>query len=309
MVCIKEFLKKIFPLPVKTFMREINYLKVELKTNRKNIVKIHDILEISMKNQEIMLNLIKRQQDIIKEFQQRNHEISNKIVQNSNKSVRNTDEIIWAEIFNNTITNSIWLNNKSFSPGRWAVGYQYLYVVYRILNEVKPKKILELGLGQSTRLISQYAMSDSEVQHTIVEHDPEWISFFKSDFRLPSNSKILQLHRDYKVYREDDKVLSFVDFKKNLYDQKFDFISIDAPLGGNAVIYSRVDILDILPECLSESFIIVVDDFNRRGEKQMVKILEAVLSQNNIPFCKGIYSGAKDCLVISSLNLKFVCTM
>ena len=82
-----------------------------------------------------------------------------------------SNTIIWAEIFNNVISNSSWLTNKSFSAGRWAVGYQYLYVVYRILNEVRPKNILELGLGQSTRLFGQYAASDVEVQHIVVEHD------------------------------------------------------------------------------------------------------------------------------------------
>lgn len=36
-------------------------------------------------------------------------------------------EILWGEIFNNTVSNSDWLTDRSFSPGRWAVGYQYLY--------------------------------------------------------------------------------------------------------------------------------------------------------------------------------------
>ena len=60
----------------------------------------------------------------------------------------------WAAIFNNTIHDSTWLKDRSFSPGRWAVGYQFLYVMYRILNEIKPERILELGLGQSTRMLS-----------------------------------------------------------------------------------------------------------------------------------------------------------
>ena len=58
-------------------------------------------------------------------------------------------EILWGEIFNNTVSNSDWLTDRSFSPGRWAVGYQYLYSVYRILDIIKPQSILELGLGKA----------------------------------------------------------------------------------------------------------------------------------------------------------------
>ncbi len=62
-------------------------------------------------------------------------------------------EILWAEIFRSVTDKSTWLKNRSFAPGRWALGYPALYILYRILNEMKPKSILELGLGQSTRMI------------------------------------------------------------------------------------------------------------------------------------------------------------
>ena len=225
------------------------------------------------------------------------------------KSQKNTEEILWAETFHDAASNSSWLNDKAFSAGRWAVGYQYLYAVYRILDEVKPKKLLELGLGQSTRLLSQYAASNAAVQHKVVEHDSDWISFFQKDFPLSDCTEIVQLEREYIKFCEDEKVLAFKNFYETFENQKFDFISIDAPLGGEAIVYARVDILNLLPECLEESFIIVVDDFNRQGEKNMVKILEQILTEHEIAYAKGIYSGAKDCMVICSEDLKFICSM
>ena len=71
------------------------------------------------------------------------------------------------------------------------MGYQYLYAVYRILNTVKPKKILELGLGQSTKLLSQYAKTNKEVKHIVVEHDQEWIDFYKKENEVAENMEIL----------------------------------------------------------------------------------------------------------------------
>ena len=41
----------------------------------------------------------------------------------------------------------------------------------------------------------------------------------------------------------------------------YDLIFIDAPLGGISKIYSRIDILSIIPKCLSEHFVIIVDDY------------------------------------------------
>lgn len=337
MGALKNSLKKILPPPVNSFMREINRI-IAIEEQNQNLVrqlmqkiaqqerliqqqaekqelqeqKLVKLLESFEsrylktrelhEKQSLELQLIKDQQEYIKENIQaaRKHAWQGQC---------NTEEIIWAEIFNNVISGSEWLINQSFAAGRWAVGYQYLYVVYRILNEVRPQNLLELGLGQSTRLLGQYAASDIEVQHTVVEHDSAWIQFFQEDFQLPSNSTIIQLEREYRTFREDDHVLAFKNFKETFTDRKFDFISIDAPLGGEAVIYARVDILELLPEILAESFIIILDDFNRQGEKNTVTVLEEILQKNEIIYVKGVYSGKKDCIVICSEDLKFVCSM
>ena len=261
---------------------------------------------------EILEKVAGQQIDFLQQLKEQQMSIQKDVKATRNhawQGQKNSEEIIWAEIFNNAISDSKWLTNKSFSAGRWAVGYQYLYVVYRILNEVHPKQILELGLGQSTRLLGQYAASDEAVQHTVVEHDSTWIQFFQQDFQLSENSKIVQLEREYKTFLEDEHVLTFKNFKETFSGKKFDFISIDAPLGAEAIVYARVDILDLLPECLAESFVIVVDDYNRQGEKNTVAVLEDILQKNEIIYTKGVYSGKKDCIVICSEDLKFVCSM
>jgi len=82
---------------------------------------------------------------------------------------------VWGEIFNNSISGCDWLEDRSFSPGRWALGYQALYVLFRALSNVKPMRILGLGFGQSARMITQYATTDSNTEHYVVEHNQEWI--------------------------------------------------------------------------------------------------------------------------------------
>jgi hypothetical protein len=57
--------------------------------------------------------------------------------------------LVNAQFFRGTIEDCEWLKYRSFSPGGWAMDNAALYTLFRILNDVKPKNILEFGLGQS----------------------------------------------------------------------------------------------------------------------------------------------------------------
>lgn len=218
-------------------------------------------------------------------------------------------EAVWSEIFISTINNCSWLKDRSFSPGRWAVGYPYLYVMFRILNEFKPKSILELGLGQSTKMIAQFAEAHKEVKHYIVEQDNSWVNFFTKDFQLPDNSEIVLLDYDFISYKGTEKVRVYKNFSSMFGNMQFDFISIDGPFGADMTHYSRIDILELLPNCLSKNFIIMLDDYNRLPEQNTGIEIDNILKKNGIAFKSGIYSGDKDIKVWCSSNLSYYCSL
>lgn len=224
-------------------------------------------------------------------------------------SARHASEAVWAQIFNNTISESLWLKDKTFSPGRWAVGYPYLYVMYRVLNETRPKRILELGLGQSTRMIAQYAAAFQDVEHIVVEHDPEWVEFFCNDFPIPKNTKVVMLEREMVPYKEADAVRVFKGFKETFQGQKFDFISVDAPLGSDMPQYSRIDVLNLVPDGLTPNFVIMVDDCDRSGEINTVQEIRKKLSNSGIAQRMGRYSGAKTCSLVCPDHFGFLCSL
>ena len=224
-------------------------------------------------------------------------------------SARHASEAVWAQIFNNTISESLWLKDKTFSPGRWAVGYPYLYVMYRVLNETRPKRILELGLGQSTRMIAQYAAAFQDVEHIVVEHDPEWVEFFCNDFPLPKNTKVVMLEREMVPYKDAEAVRVFKGFKETFQGQKFDFISVDAPLGGDMKQYARIDVLNLIPDGLGENFVIMVDDCNRIGETNTVKEIQQCLADHQIDYQTGWYHGDKDSILVCPAHMGFLCSM
>lgn len=214
-------------------------------------------------------------------------------------------EILWGMIFNNTIDGSLWLKDKSFSPGRWAVGYPFLYILYRICNEFRPSSILELGLGQSSKMTNQYSLN-AKKQHIIVEHDESWIEHCKKTIVFPENVKIKKMTLDT-VKVKNHPVVVYKDFGKEFSECKFDLILVDAPFGSEYI--SRIDILSIIPQSLNKSFIIMVDDCERLGERRTIKELEKKLKSSNIEYVKGCYAGIKQTTILTSKDLAFFCSL
>lgn len=230
-----------------------------------------------------------------------------------NKAI--STEILWANIFHDTIRNSKWLCGQSFSPGRAAIGYPTLYALYRILDEFQPKNILEMGLGQSTKMIGTYIKwkceNDEKCKHIVVEHDNTWIDFFKNSFELSNATEIIQMDlikAKIDIYNgTQTEVNMYKDFKKYLNGKKFDLIFIDGPFGSSMI--SRIDIIDLLPECLNNSFIFMLDDAERLGEQNTLKMVTNILRENSIKYAQNYYSGEKSTAIITSENLHFFCTM
>ncbi|MFI3202280.1 MAG: hypothetical protein R3Y54_12320 [Eubacteriales bacterium] len=107
---------------------------------------------------------------------------------------------------------------------------------------------------------------------------------------------------------EEKKVLVYENFQETFKSQKFDFICIDDPFGMNQTI-ARIDILKIIPDCLQDRFVILLDDLQREGEQRTLLEIERVMSENGIAYAKGIYSGVKSTVVLCSEDMKFLCTL
>ncbi len=226
------------------------------------------------------------------------------------KTIRNQNyELIWAKTWDDTKKGIEWIADlPGVSPGRWAVGYNYLYVMTRILNEKEPKSILDIGLGISSTLISQYFIgkSISDGLHDVIEQDKVWADFYSSKHELPDSTKIHISELSEKVYK-NSKYFSYSDISSIVKGKKYDVISIDGPWGGEK--YSRRDVLEFIPEILSDSFVIVMDDTNRKGEQSTVKAIKKILEENGIKYCEGIYFGMTYCTVITSADNSFLCSM
>ena len=113
-----------------------------------------------------------------------------------------------AQLFRGAIEDCPWLRYKSFAPGGWAMDNAALYTLFRILNEVKPARILEFGLGQSSKLVHQYAQFSNGVSALTIEHDRDWIDFFCKG--LPSEIELT-------IKRVDTEMVNYNGFETLSY--------------------------------------------------------------------------------------------
>jgi hypothetical protein len=289
---IKRFLGRFLPVPART-------------THKQN-------QEISIKIQE----MVERQSDIIEQHGRDMSEIKSALRElrgtvgavnnNTAESSKIINEILWADIFNNTISESDWLKIKTFSPGRWAAGYPFLYILYRVLRDVKPKRILEMGLGETTRVISQYCSENQNAEHFVAEHDAAWVDFFTKSYIIPNNTKLITLPLIYLPYN-GELVPSYENFSNYFANGTYDFICVDGPSGANADNkYARLDVLGLISDNLSDSFVILLDDYNQAKIKNMADLLLSKLKEIKIPYVTGVYRGTKDTFILCSEDIKFL---
>ena len=193
----------------------------------------------------------------------------------SNKQFK---ELNFANLLHDTIINSTWLKDKSFSLHGWAANYSFIYMLYRILDNAKPQNILEMGMGQTSRLTSQYvAYCNPKAKLDIIENDAGWIATYQP--QLAQNEHIKVHQRDLELFTYDKtECRKYKNLNEIVSNTKYDLIIIDGPWGAEQKL-PRSNVLDLIKNHnLADDFTIIFDDAERKGEQntttQAIKLLE-----------------------------------
>ena len=150
---------------------------------------------------------------------------------------RKLEELTWARIFDFAIRDSEWFRRQSLNPGRWAIGFPGLYILFRTLSEMKPQSILEFGLGESSKLTFQYASHYPGTQLTIVEHDPEWRDVFcRTVFDAGESVRVLPLDIEG---NGKNRHCSYRGLIPAVSGKKYDLAVIDGPWGRGGIRATR----------------------------------------------------------------------
>lgn len=213
-------------------------------------------------------------------------------------------ELEWAHVYHDSIRGKEWLGKLPLNIGRWAGNYSFFYVLNRILNDFQPSSILEFGLGESSKFVSAYLENELvKASHLIIEQDNNWYKNFKNRFQLSSRSNV-KICPLYKRSILNYEVNSYTGIRE-VITQNFDLYIVDGPFGSKH--YSRYDIVELAKNFVNDQeFIILIDDYQRVGEKETVHELLKLFKEKEITTYWGEYSGNKSVGVIGTEKYKSV---
>jgi len=215
--------------------------------------------------------------------------------------------LYWAHIYHDSIRGKEWLEKLPLNIGRMAGDYNFFYLLNRILNDYKPKNILEFGLGESSKFISEYLANELlDSSHTIIEQDEKWKHSFEGSWSLSKRSNIIVCPVQ-KTHIKGHETNSYSNLKDKI-NNKFDLYIIDGPKGSEH--YSRYDIVSLAKELeKKDEFIIIMDDYNREGEKQTIADLFQLFDKKGINAYKRNYLGTSNVILISTEKYKYATTL
>lgn len=217
-----------------------------------------------------------------------------------------SDELYYANLLHDSIKGSPWLKKQDFSLFGWAANYSFIYLLFRILDKTSPMSILEFGLGQTTRVTSQYVTNKNSLANLIVcEDNKDWIDIYSPELLKSDNIKINHCELEFFDY-ENERNDKYANLQEITHNQKFNLIIIDGPTGGGKN-FPRSNINDLIKkQHLMNDFIIIFDDAERPGEQLTILKTKEALKEKNVEFIEFKRTGLKTQHVIASISKSFV---
>ena len=193
--------------------------------------------------------------------------------------------------------NYLGYNFKSFSGT--MTENEYINMI-DILEDFKPKRICELGSGQSSQIFETYCDKYNAKLYSI-EHDEMWKR--KDSVLLKFIDYETFININGHIYKSCNKYEGFEEWLEQ--QDKFNFILIDGPIGygyRELYKYSRIQILSfILLNKISDSAYVLYHDSERNNAKTTLKEFERLLNEYKYVFNKQIINDIPE-LTIYKIN-------
>jgi hypothetical protein len=184
--------------------------------------------------------------------------------------------------------------------------------LFKCLQLCSPDRVLELGSGQSTKLLCRYRQENPRHYILTLEEDLNWKNLLAEEL-----SKTGTLH-DYRHAPLESKSIVCpgtgvrIDTKwysqvPDLSEKTFQLVLVDGPsTGAYSERFSRAGILQYIPAILDDWFIVVFDDAERYGERMTLREFERILKACNRKYVSFSVYGVKTQTVFCSPNLRFL---
>jgi hypothetical protein len=181
---------------------------------------------------------------------------------------------------------------------------------FKILRLCRPQSVLELGSGQTTKLLSCYHRQNPSAFCLTLEQDEKWFLQLKDqithDYRhVPLEPKHFQV-----LGKGQTLATSWYREIPELKERKFEYILVDGPdhgvPGTQHVDYARSGILQYMPGLMASKFVVVFDDAERYGEAMTINAFEAMLKITGVRFIRFARHGIKTQAAFCSPEFAFL---
>ena len=153
----------------------------------------------------------------------------------------------------------------------WSIEPVHIQALIDILDETRPQNILELGCGISSYVIAAWVKENKQGKFISIEHSASWADHTKHeaerfgilneiDIKLVS-LKPMECCKEYITWYDPSIVTTYM--------EKIDLLLVDAPPAVAPL--TRLPAIPMLYEKLSDKAVILLDDGNRPGEKQVIQ--------------------------------------
>jgi hypothetical protein len=197
--------------------------------------------------------------------------------------------------------------NEFFMEGAAATPSLHLLNL-KVLLMCRPERVLELGSGQTTKVLSWYAEQNKGTQVITLEQDPIWADVLSS--HIHHNIVVAPLvPTDFTCGKSRKIDCGWYDVGDIFNDLTFDYVLVDGPdreASSRNTPFSRVGILQFLPDHLASKFVVVFDDAERSGEQRTIDLFCELLREKRTPYGRAHVHGVKRQEVVFSPDYSFL---
>jgi hypothetical protein len=220
-----------------------------------------------------------------------------------------TDDLHSAIAIEKAVQRSGYALTDFFTDGAAANPSLQLFNL-KVLSFCQPQNVLELGSGQTTKILSCYARKNPAVYVLTLEQDEAWVNRLRT--HVSHDYRHVPLEPMKFACAGNGRQLNTLWYEdiRELHQQRFSYILVDGPDPGKPgtahTDYSRCGILRYIPGILAESFIIMFDDAERYGETMTINALKQILHASNMRFLYFSVHGIKTQDIICSPDYSYL---
>jgi predicted O-methyltransferase YrrM len=178
-------------------------------------------------------------------------------------------------------------------------------LVAKVLS-LRPRRILELGSGQTTKLVWNYCRDEPGAEAVSLEHNAAWSRVLDQYLRPAIPNHVVRVapleRRTWSGPRGKEVTSEW--YGVNDLGDGYDVVLIDGPNGSRN--YSRSGIVPQLPKLLAPSFVIIVDDAERYGEIMTLGLIESTLQGAGRKYVRWEANGLKRQVVFATPDRGFL---